>query len=403
MTKQKFALPYQAAVFMLGLALFGCDKKTEDDPTPVLPTLSIADASADENGSGAKISFTVKLSAASTGNVVVDYSTLDGTAGGGADFKAKTNGNLVFKAGETQKTIDIELIDDSGKENDEQFEVVLLNPVGATLAQSRGKGVIHDNDLDPGTLVIPTTGYSTPTTYAGKTLVWADEFEGSTLNTGWWTHEIGNGQGGWGNNELQYYRAENTYLQSGNLIIEARKENFGGFAYTSSRLVTKDKKSFKYGRIDIRAALPKGQGLWPALWMLGGNLSQAGWPACGEIDIMELVGNSPDRVHGTIHYGTSTSNHLQKGGSKVSSGTTPFYDEFHVFSLDWQQDTIKWLVDDVEYFQVKASDLGAAAYPFNQDFFFIFNVAVGGNWPGSPDASTIFPQRMIVDYVRVFQ
>ncbi|MEI6409612.1 MAG: family 16 glycosylhydrolase [Bacteroidota bacterium] len=393
---------FKPTALLVCLSLFACNKKTEEDPTPVTPSLSISDTNAAENVAGGKVSFTVTLSAAASGNVVVNYATVDGTAVAGADYKAKTDGNLIFKAGETQKTIDIELINDNGKENTEQFDVLLLNPIGATISKNRGKATITDDDTD-NPLIIPTTGYSTPLSYPGKTLVWADEFDGTTLNSAWWTQEIGNGQSGWGNNELQFYRAENTSVQSGNLIIEARKESYSGSEYTSSRIITKDKKAFKYGRIDIRAALPKGQGIWPALWMLGSNLSQVNWPACGEIDIMELVGNLPNRVYGTVHYGASLNEHQQNGLSQALSGTATFNDEYHVFSLVWEKDSIKWYVDDVQYHQVTPADLGTAPYPFNQDFFFIFNLAVGGNWPGSPDASTVFPQRLIVDYVRVFQ
>lgn len=393
---------FKATVLLICISLFACSKKKEEEPAPVVPSISITDASASESVAGGKISFTVSLNAASSGNVVVNYATVEGTAVAGADYKAKVDGNLIFKAGETQKVVDIELINDEGKESNEQFEVLLLNPIGATISKNRGKGTIQDDDTD-NVLVIPATGYSTPLTYPGKTLVWSDEFDASTLNTAYWTHEIGNGQSGWGNNELQFYRAENTYMQSGNLIIEARKESFSGSEYTSSRIITKGKKEFKYGRIDMRAALPKGQGIWPALWMLGSNISQVNWPACGEIDIMELVGNLPNRVYGTAHFGASFSEHQERSASKALAGGATYNDEFHVFSLVWEQDLIKWYIDDVQFHQLKPADLGSAPYPFNQDFFFIFNVAVGGNWPGSPDASTVFPQRLIVDYVRVFQ
>ncbi|MCC6459333.1 MAG: family 16 glycosylhydrolase [Saprospiraceae bacterium] len=307
---------------------------------------------------------------------------------------------MVFSAGETAKTIVVPISADDVKEPDETFQVLLLNPVNATLARDRATGTLQNDDAD-NPFNIPATGYSTPETYAGKTLVWRDEFENNTLDPAAWTFETG--AGGWGNNELQYYRPENTFFAEGKLIIEARKENFSSAAYTSSRLITKGKKEFKFGRIDIRAALPEGQGIWPALWMLGGNISTAGWPACGEIDIMELVGHQPNRVHGTVHYGPSSGQHQQKGSNTALSGTAKFSDAFHVFSIVWAQDKIQWLVDDVQFYEVTAASIAPATYPFNQDFFFIFNVAVGGNWPGSPDGSTNFPQRMIVDYVRVFQ
>jgi beta-glucanase (GH16 family) len=332
--------------------------------------------------------------------VLVNYATIDSTAKAGSDYVGKPDGELIFLAGETEKNIVIQLKGDAVLEPDEHFIVLLLNPVNANLARDRATISIRNDDAD-NPFHIPTTGYSTPETYAGKTLVWRDEFNGTSLDLNAWTFETG--AGGWGNNELQYYRPENTVFSAGNLIIEAKKENFGGAAYTSSRLITKGKKEFKFGRIDIRAALPEGQGIWPALWMLGGNISTIQWPACGEIDIMELIGSQPNRVHGTIHYGANTSQHQYIGNSTALAGTAKFSDEFHVFSIIWEQDKISWLLDDVQFYQITNSTVSPAAYPFNNDFFFIFNVAVGGQWPGDPDGSTNFPQRMIVDYVRVFQ
>lgn len=244
-------------------------------------------------------------------------------------------------------------------------------------------------------------GYTSPESYEGMNLVWQDEFSGTQLNTTDWVFESGTGSNGWGNNELQYYRSENTKVEDGYLTITAKKEQFGGRQYTSSRIKTQGKKEFQYGRIDIRAALPKGQGIWPALWMLGSNFSTVGWPACGEIDIMELIGGAgkDNTVHGTIHW-QHDGNYASYGkGYTLNSGI--FNDEFHVFSIVWDATTIKWFVDDVQYNVVDITP--AQLSEFHQEFFFIFNVAVGGNWPGSPDANTQFPQKMMVDYVRVFQ
>jgi beta-glucanase (GH16 family) len=226
------------------------------------------------------------------------------------------------------------------------------------------------------------------------------------LNTNCWTYELGDGCPnlcGWGNNELEYYRKENTSIVGGNLVITAKKQDFGGREYTSSRLVTKGKKQFKFGRIDVRAALPEGQGLWPAVWMLGSNIDAVAWPACGEIDIMELTGDLPNRVLGTVHYGANLNEHQYKTGTKYLTGTDNFQDEFHVFSLIWKADLIEFYVDDELYHTITPASLNGAPYPFNKNFFFIMNVAVGGNLPGNPDASTAFPQYMIVDYIRVFQ
>ena len=234
--------------------------------------------------------------------------------------------------------------------------------------------------------------------YPNYTLTWQDEFNGTSLSSDW-THEIGNGSWGWGNNELQYYRQQNTTLENGYLTIRAKQENYGGFNYTSSRIITKGNVFNTYGRIDIRAKLPYGQGLWPALWMLGENIYSVSWPTCGEIDIMEMIGGNGynDRtIHGTVHW--EDNGHASYGGpNSLSSGR--FADEFHVFSIIWTPSSIVWLRDDIQYKSIDITNLSA----FHNDFFFIFNVAVGGNWPGSPDGTTVFPQTMIVDYVRVFQ
>lgn len=250
---------------------------------------------------------------------------------------------------------------------------------------------------------ISNVGYTTPETYPNFTLVWQDEFNGTSLNSADWTHETGNGASGWGNNELQYYQAQNTIVENGYLTIKAKKETVAGFNYTSSRIITKGKKEFKYGRIDIRAILPKGQGLWPALWMLGSNISAVGWPKCGEIDIMEIIGGGAgrdDKVYGTVHWDNAGS-YASYGGNTSLTGGKTFADEFHVFSIVWTETLITWYLDDVQYHVIDITP--AELNEFQQDYFFIFNVAVGGNWPGSPNASTVFPQRMIVDYIRVFQ
>jgi len=251
--------------------------------------------------------------------------------------------------------------------------------------------------------VIVDQGYSTPLEYAGMTRIWNDEFDGTALSEASWTYEIGTGSNGWGNNELQYYRKENTTVADGYLTIEARKETFSGQSYTSSRLITQDKFDFKYGRVDIRATLPEGQGIWPALWMLGANFSSVGWPRCGEIDIMEMIGGSgrENDVFGTLHWDNAGEYACTCGQGHyiLSSGT--FADEFHVFTLVWDESSIKWYVDDNLYHTINTSP--ADLEEFRENFFFLFNIAVGGNLPGSPDASTVFPQHMIVDYVRVFQ
>lgn len=244
-------------------------------------------------------------------------------------------------------------------------------------------------------------GYITPESYDGMALVWSDEFEGESLKTADWTFETGNGTSGWGNNELEYYQSDNTSVADGYLVIEAREESKGGYAYTSSRIITQSKQTFQYGRVDIRAVLPEGQGIWPALWMLGTDVNSVSWPACGEIDIMEMIGGSgrENTIYGTIHWSNAGAA-ASYGNSSSLSGET-FADAFHVFSILWDEESIKWYVDDVLFNEADITPDELSE--FQESFFFIFNVAVGGNWPGSPDSSTTFPQRMVVDYIRVFQ
>ncbi|MGK0389657.1 MAG: beta-glucanase (GH16 family) [Maribacter sp.] len=392
---------------LIGLLLFSVQSCKDDegsDATITKPTLSILDAEFFEGSETNTVQVTVRLAGENASNVLVNYSTINGTAFSGSDFIAISNGELLFTPNDTEKTISLVIKGDDLNEQDEDLEILLLNPSNATLLDERATITIK-NDDSPNDNYIPDGGYSTPTSYADMTLVWGDEFQNSEVNEADWTFEIGNGDGGWGNNELQYYKSQNTTIELGEyMVIEAKEEFTNGFNYSSSRLVTKDKKEFQYGRIDIRAALPQGRGLWPAIWMLGANIDQASWPACGEIDIMELVGNAPNQVHGTVHYGSTFSNHQYHGGSTLTPNGGNFADNFHVFSLVWEEDLLQFLVDDELYYEVTPSDMqNGQPYPFNQEFFFVFNVAVGGAWPGNPDGSTVFPQRMVVDYVRAFQ
>ncbi len=379
------------------LALASCSPK-EQPVTPTIPTISIDNISAFEGEKTVTFSFRVSLSTASDQTVTVDFATADATAAAGSDYVAKS-GKVTFSPKTTEGVVEITVVGDTLKEADETFNVVLSNPTNATLLNNIGAGTIRNDDTY---LFIPAEGYTTPETYSGYEKAWQDEFNGTTLDATSWGFDIGGG--GWGNNELQYYtnRPENVYLTNGNLVIEAKKEEFSGRSYTSARLLTKGKREFTFGRIDIRAKLPVGKGIWPALWMLGKKIDQTSWPACGEIDIMELVGKDPNKVYGTLHWGTSTATH-QSFGTNYLLPTGNFSDKFHVFSLVWEADKMEILMDDISYYKFDKSKIGSSPYPFNEAFFLIFNVAVGGDWPGSPDASTVFPQQMIVDYVRVFK
>lgn len=375
------------------MLLTGC----KEDPAPVvLPNAAINDVSRLEGDENSVFSFRIVLAGENTQGVTVNYQTSAETATPGEDY-TESSGTVTLAAGETEKSFDIPIHGDIKNESDETFIVTLSNISGAKLLDAEGKGTIRNDD--EGKLSIPETGYSSATSYPGMTLVWQDEFTGTDVDPANWTFETG--AGGWGNNELQYYQPENTSVVDGNLVITAKKESVSGSQYTSSRLITAGKQEFKFGRIDIRATLPEGQGIWPALWMLGANFFTSGWPACGEIDIMELVGHTPGQVHGTVHFGADVASHQYTGSSKILPGGAKFSQEYHVFSLVWEENLIKWLVDDVQYFQISSNAVNP--WPFNEKFFFIFNIAVGGQWPGSPDNTTVFPQYMIVDYIRVFQ
>jgi len=257
--------------------------------------------------------------------------------------------------------------------------------------------------VDAGEIIDIGQGYSTPLSYDGMKLVWNDEFDGTELNMQDWSYDNGNGCPnlcGWGNNELEYYRQENSWLEDGAFVIEAKKEDYQGNRFTSTKIVTRDKQAFQYGRFDIRAKLPKGQGMWPAFWMLGQNHAQVGWPKCGEIDIMEMIGgNGRERsTHGNAFWDREGVTDFP-GSYTLPEGA--FYEEFHVFSIIWDEEHIRYFVDDNEFHSnnITTSD----KTEFHKPFYLIMNLAIGGNWPGSPDETTEFPTKMYVDYVRVFQ
>ncbi|MET3549636.1 beta-glucanase (GH16 family) [Paenibacillus favisporus] len=229
-------------------------------------------------------------------------------------------------------------------------------------------------------------------------LVWSDEFDGTALNRSNWTPEIGTGSGGWGNNELQYYtdRSQNLQVTGGNLVITARKESYGGMNYTSARIKTQNLKSFTYGKIEARIKLPSGQGLWPAFWMLGSNISTVGWPYSGETDIMERVNNNP-YVNGTVHW--DAGGHAEYG--RVSGNLD--FSQYHVYSVEWDSKYIRWFVDGQQFNEFYIENGTGNTEEFQRPFFLLLNLAVGGNWPGAPNDSTPFPAQMLVDYVRVYQ
>jgi beta-glucanase (GH16 family) len=237
-------------------------------------------------------------------------------------------------------------------------------------------------------------------------LTWSDEFNGTVIDTNHWKFETGNHRG-WGNRELEYYtgRPENAYVRDGMLHIVARKEATNGSAYTSARMKSQGLFSQKYGRFEFRARMPEGQGYWPALWLMPENSPYGRWPGCGEIDIMENKGKSPGIVAGTIHFSNATNRtHMARDGYyrfPEGNGAT----NLHVYALEWRTNSIQWFVDGQHFETQTKWSTAAAPYPapFNQPFYIIMNLAVGGKYGGDPDDTTVFPGEMEVDYVRAYQ
>jgi beta-glucanase (GH16 family) len=268
----------------------------------------------------------------------------------------------------------------------------------------------------PGVLLLlallssPSAGQKPPAQHEKPwVLTWSDEFNGrngSTPDSSKWTFETG-GEG-FGNHELEYYtnRTQNVHLQDGNLVIQALAEKYKGSDglgrdYTSARMKTKGKFSQAYGRFEARIRIPYGQGVWPAFWMLGDNFDAVGWPSCGEIDIMENIGKEPSIVHGSIH-GPGYTKDIE--AHYTLPGEQKFSDDFHVFALEWAPGALRFYVDHDLYVTRTPADLKSGqVWEFDHPFFIILNLAVGGDWPGNPDASTTFPQAMLVDYVRVYR
>ncbi len=250
------------------------------------------------------------------------------------------------------------------------------------------------------------------TSTSGYTLTWSDEFSsanGSAADAANWTYDIGGG--GWGNQELQSYtsRPQNVQIQSGNLVITAAQENFTGTDgvarnYTSARLKTENLFTQAYGRFEARIKIPKGQGIWPAFWILGNDINQNGWPKCGEIDIMENIGREPGIIHGSLHGPSSTAPTSDLTATFALPAGQDYSVDFHIYAIEWDPGTVRFYVDSNNYATFTQAQWPAGGqWVFDHPFFVIFNVAVGGVWPGSPDATTQFPQQMLVDYVRVYR
>ncbi len=390
------------SLFLLLMTVAACGKKGDDNGAK--PQLNFGDISVNEgNGGTASVEVTFTLNQAASKQATITWSTVEGTAKAGQDYTAVSNQTLTFQPNEKEKTITISVVADDLRESDEMFQVRIDNPSNVTLLRQTGTVTLKNDDTR---IPFNNTGYNVPTNYPGYALSWRDEFDGPDLDNAAWSAESGDGCPGlcgWGNNELEYYMPppNNLYFQDGKMIIEAKQETYGGKNYTSSRIKTQGKKSFKYGRVDIRAILPKGKGIWPAFWMLPQNNVFGRWPRSGEIDILELIGSEPAKAHATVHFGPGPGS-INISKSYSLTGAT-FNDQFHVFSMEWEQDQMKFYIDDILYSTVVKADLGGNNYPFNEEFYFLVNLAVGGNWPGPPDATTVFPQFLIVDFIRIYQ
>ena len=232
-----------------------------------------------------------------------------------------------------------------------------------------------------------------------RKLVWEENFNGSQLDEEVWNFELGNGcpnNCGWGNNEKQIYTNSNHELKDGFLIITIKKENE---AYSSTRITTAGKKEFKYGRIEARAKLPLGKGIWPAFWMLGSNIGKVGWPLCGEIDIMEYVGREQHMIYTTLHTQDSHGNSKNSKKTQIEN----IENGFHIYAVEWSEEKMDFFVDDTLVYTFLPEKKTETIWPFNQPFFILLNVAVGGNFGGQDVDNSIFPQQYIIDYIKVYQ
>lgn len=381
-------------LLFIGLLLVSCESESQ-----TLPEISIYDLTLERSSKSETIGqIKIFVYPQSSKPIHLQYKVNNGTALAGKDFYTE-NTSLTIPQGQSEAIIEVHITADSTRRADQNFSIELVKAENANITV---KKIALCTIQNTGTyLNEEKIGYEAATSYVGKTKVWSEEFNGNSINTSIWSFDTGDS--GWGNNEWQNYTTStnNAFVSNGLLAIEARVESLNPTKYSSARLKSIGKKSFTYGRIDIRAKLPSGKGIWPALWMLGENITSLSWPACGEIDIMELLGHEPNKSYGTAHWGTKGGPSTHLGGNHTLTKGN-YSDQFHVFSIDWTSEKIDFLLDDIRYFTVYKTQVNGD-YPFNKPFFFILNVAVGGNWPGYPDYTTVFPQRMLVDYIRVYQ
>ena len=367
-----------------------------------MPVLMIEDVEILERDVNHTHTHNVSISDTFNKDVSFRCQTTGVTATEGEDF-VHFDKVITIPKGATTTQIDISILTDTLMESDEIIWLGFSDPENVRIQDALSEIKIMNDD----TFMVndDTSGYYSPLSYPGKSMVWSDEFNQTSLDMNSWNYETG---GYWFNNEIQYYRGgtANTALQNGKLVITAKKETYQNREHTSARLTTEGKVEYKYGRIDVRAKLPKGQGIWPAIWLLGDNMSTVGWPACGELDMMELLGHEPYKIHGSINYGPQGNSwaHTKTTSYSLPVSEGDFSDKYHVFSVLWEENSIKYYVDDNLYATYNPNNIaGGQAWRFNHPFFFILNIAVGGDWPGNPEPTTIFPQQMLIDYIRIFQ
>lgn len=341
---------------LLFIILASCSKggSSGTGPVQVAPTNLVVTATASTDGSG-NVAFTATATNAVTYIYEYGNGIIQTVPGGLITYRYTTVGNITYTVNVTAKSSS-----------------------GLTISKSV-------------TVTVNVVGGGAPM------LVWSDEFDvDGAPNTAKWGYDIGTGSGGWGNNELQYYtsRPENAVVAGGLLKITAKKETYMGSAYTSARLLSKGKYSFKYGRIEVRAKFPTGVGTWPAAWMLGDNIGTVGWPACGETDIVEHLGRELNKIYGTLHYPGRSGGNADGATIMIPDATTAF----HTYAVEWSATSIKIYVD-AQLFHTVAN---SAALPFNQNFFILLNMAMGGNF-GGPIDPAFTNATFEVDYVRVYQ
>lgn len=344
------------------LSLISCSSSDNDNDEPVIPTeLSItavkvgADGSNPNGGGSGVVNFTITATNADYYRVLINNETLEFT---------ENTFSYTFTQGGT---------------NNYDIIAAAYNSAGNT------------------SITYPITVY----VETDLNLIWQDEFNANgSPNASNWGFNIGTGDNGWGNNEAQYYtdRLDNAIVEDGVLKLIAKREDFQGSEFTSARLITSGKFEFTYGRVDVRAKLPAGGGVWPAIWMLGANFGTVGWPACGEIDIMEYVGNNPGEISSALHTPSSSGATINHHVTSISNETT----EFHLYSAVWTEDSITFMLDDVEYYTYNPSVKNDDTWPFYKNQFIILNIAMGGNLGGAIDPN-FDSSTMEIDYVRVYQ